>query len=75
MSAYALNALLSLFLLGALLWTVAVLWQAACDGHRRGRARVHRGTSWDRCPCLSVLDTADGRRCEHLQPPTTRTSR
>lgn len=46
MIAYALDALLSLFLLGALLWTVAVLWQAACEGHRRGLARVHAGTSW-----------------------------
>lgn len=46
MIACALNALLSLFLVGALLWVVAVGWQAITENHRRGMARVHRGTSW-----------------------------
>lgn len=46
MIAYALNALLFLFLTGALCWTISVGWSAIADNHRRGMARVHRGTSW-----------------------------
>lgn len=48
MIAYALNALLSLFLLAVLCWTVSVGWAAIADNHRRGMARVHRGTSWSK---------------------------
>lgn len=47
MTAYLADVLLSLALIAGLCWTLHVLWQAARDGHARGKARVHRGTSWD----------------------------
>lgn len=46
MIAYLLNALASVFCAAALIWCVAVFWTAASDNHRRGMARVQRGTSW-----------------------------
>lgn len=30
----------------ALSWAARVLIHAAVDGHHRGRARIHAGTSW-----------------------------
>jgi hypothetical protein len=43
---YALNALAFAVCLVALPWCAMVLTRAAIDGHRRGLARVQRGTSW-----------------------------
>ena len=64
MTAYALDALLALFLLSTLTSTVVVLAAIALAGHRNGVERVRRGTTWD-CGCLSRIDVADGLGCAH----------
>lgn len=46
MTDYVLNAVGSVVAAGGFLWGVHVLTVAAIDCHRRGMARVHRGTSW-----------------------------
>lgn len=40
------NALVLLGCAFALAWALGILIRAAIDGHHRGMARVHRGTSW-----------------------------
>ena len=37
---------MALWLLGCLAFVAAALWPAMQDNHRRGMARVQRGTSW-----------------------------
>lgn len=37
---------LDVFLIGCLLFVLAVLGREIRDCHHRGRARIHRGTSW-----------------------------
>lgn len=46
MTAYLLNAIGFVLCCGALIWALLVLAEIVVDNHRRGMARVHRGTSW-----------------------------
>lgn len=42
----AADILLRLLMLTALLWCCRICWVAVQDNHARGKARIHRGTSW-----------------------------